>query len=99
MANEDAEYDSVGRYGTIALLKRNEPSVVVTAFGIETEEVTFGRDPSCSVRLYYPDVSPLHCKIIFEDRKVRLPPFFLDLRTMHLHGQSRLSWKSTGPVG
>jgi hypothetical protein len=45
---------------------------VITSFGIDTEELTFGRDPKCSVRLYYTDVGLVHCKIMFEDRKVRL---------------------------
>lgn len=60
----------IGRYGTISLLKRNDPETVITAFGIDTEELSFGRDPACSVRLYYPDVSLVHCKIVFEERKV-----------------------------
>lgn len=64
-------FSQVGRYGTISLLKRQESSTVVTAFGIDSEELTFGRDTNCSVRLYYPDVSLIHCKIVFEDRKVR----------------------------
>lgn len=63
-------FSQVGRYGTLSLMKRYEPTTVVTAFGIDTEQLTFGRDLGCSVRLYYPDVGPLHCKIIFEDRKV-----------------------------
>ena len=63
-------FSQVGRYGTISLMKRNEPNTVVTGFGIDTEELTFGRDPSCSVRLYYPDVGLVHCKIVFEERKV-----------------------------
>ena len=64
-------FSQVGRYGTISLMKRHEPNTVVTAFGVDSEELTFGRDPECSVRLYYPDVSLVHCKIVFEDRKVR----------------------------
>lgn len=58
-----------GRYGKISLLKQGT-DVVVTAFGIDVEQLTFGRDPQCSVRLYYPDVSLVHCKIVFEERKV-----------------------------
>jgi hypothetical protein len=63
-------FSQVGRYGTISLMKCNEPNAAITAFGINTDELTFGRDPTCSVRLYYPDVSLVHCKIIFEERKV-----------------------------
>jgi hypothetical protein len=78
-------FAQVGKFGTLSLLKNvsakrlNLPAqgsgptgsdVVVTSFGIDTEELTFGRDPSCSVRLYYPDVAVVHCKIMFEERKV-----------------------------
>lgn len=51
-------------------MKTHEPDTVVTAFGIDTEELTFGRDSTCGVRLYYPDIDPVHCKIVFEERKV-----------------------------
>jgi len=62
-------FSQIGRYGTISLMKSRETDTVVTAFGVDTEEVTFGRDPGCSVRLYYPDVDLVHCKITFKDRK------------------------------
>ncbi|KAF9446457.1 hypothetical protein P691DRAFT_708518 [Macrolepiota fuliginosa MF-IS2] len=65
-------FTQVGRYGTLSLMKKQEPNTVVTAFGIDTEELTFGRDISCSVRLYYPDVNLVHCKIVFEERKAFL---------------------------
>ncbi|TFK32171.1 hypothetical protein BDQ12DRAFT_716574 [Crucibulum laeve] len=65
-------FSQVGRYGTISLMKQQEPDSVVTSFGIDSEELTFGRDPTCSVRLYYSDVSLVHCKIIFEQRKAFL---------------------------
>jgi hypothetical protein len=64
-------FSQVGRYGTISLLKRTEEHTVVTSFGIDAEELTFGRDATCGVRLYYPDVALLHCKVVFEERKVR----------------------------
>ena len=73
----------VGKYGTLSLLKSltlkqlqqgiQREDTVITSFGIDTEELSFGRDPQCSVRLYYPDVAVVHAKIIFEDRKVRRP--------------------------
>ncbi|KAG6872992.1 hypothetical protein C0995_004368 [Termitomyces sp. Mi166 len=60
----------VGRYGTISLMKRQEPNVPLTSFGIDTPELTFGRDPSCGVRLYYTEIAVVHSKILFdEDRK------------------------------
>ncbi|KAI5116249.1 hypothetical protein M0805_007963 [Coniferiporia weirii] len=62
----------VGKYGSIRLLKRREPSTVIASYPIDEEEVTFGRDPSCNVRLYYQWVSSLHCKLIFDERKAFL---------------------------
>ena len=62
----------VGRFGTLRLMKRLEPDKVVASYPIDDEEVTLGRDPSCSIRLYYDSVSGLHCKIIFRERKVSL---------------------------
>jgi len=44
----------------------------VAVFPIDEETVTFGRDPTCSVRLYYPDVSALHAKLVFQERKARV---------------------------
>lgn len=74
---DSSGYSQVGRYGTICLMKRQEPGTVVTSFGIDTEELTFGRDPACGVRLYYPDVSLVHCRIVFEERKVRRSLYYL----------------------
>ena len=68
-------FSQVGRYGTISLLKRNEEHSVVTSFGIDSEELTFGRETTCGVRLYYPDVALLHCKVVFEERKVSIFSF------------------------
>ncbi|KIY52193.1 hypothetical protein FISHEDRAFT_35796, partial [Fistulina hepatica ATCC 64428] len=62
--------NQVGRYGSLMLMKRLDPDIVLTGFGIDTEELTFGRDTTCDVRLYYPDVSAVHCKIVFQDNKV-----------------------------
>ncbi|KAJ7207466.1 hypothetical protein GGX14DRAFT_366201, partial [Mycena pura] len=63
--------DLPGRYGTIALLRQSQTTEVnvVTSFGVDTPAVSFGRDPTCSVRLYYPDVSPLHARIVFNDAR------------------------------
>ncbi|KAJ7594177.1 hypothetical protein C8J56DRAFT_820576 [Mycena floridula] len=62
-------FSTVGRYGSLSLINRTDS--VVTAFGIDSE-LTFGRDPSAGVRLYYDQVSPVHCKIVFEERKAFL---------------------------
>ncbi|GBE83520.1 hypothetical protein SCP_0505730 [Sparassis crispa] len=56
-----------GRYGSLSLLKRNDPTTVVASYPIDDAEVTLGRDPSCSIRLYYPSVSALHCKLVFNE--------------------------------
>lgn len=60
----------VGSFGTLRLMKRLEPDKVVASYPIDEEEITFGRDPTCSIRLYYETVSGLHCKLIFRERKV-----------------------------
>ncbi|TDL27887.1 hypothetical protein BD410DRAFT_824680 [Rickenella mellea] len=67
-----ADATEVGRYGTIRLLKKSDAEVVVASFPVDEDVVTFGRDPSCSVRLYYAWVSGLHCKIVFDNRKAFL---------------------------
>lgn len=61
----------IGRFGTLRLVKRLDPQTIVASFPIDDETVTFGRDPNCSVRLYYPTVSAIHAKIFFQERKVR----------------------------
>jgi hypothetical protein len=58
-----------GRYGVLRFMRRHEETIVAS-YPIDQDELTFGCDPSCSVRLYYPTVSPLHAKIIFQERKV-----------------------------
>ncbi|KAI0252800.1 hypothetical protein BJV78DRAFT_269695 [Lactifluus subvellereus] len=57
-----------GRYGVLRFMRRNEETVIAS-YPIDQDELTFGSDPECSVRLYYPTVSPLHAKIIFQERK------------------------------
>ena len=64
----------VGLYGTLRLVKRLDPHSVVASFPIDDDTVSFGRDPNCSVRLYYPTVSALHAKIVFQDKKVFIIP-------------------------
>ncbi|RPD61573.1 hypothetical protein L226DRAFT_485383 [Lentinus tigrinus ALCF2SS1-7] len=60
----------VGRLGTLSLLRATDS--VVTAYPIDDEELTIGRDQSCSLRLYYPAVSGLHAKVTFVERKAFL---------------------------
>ncbi|EGO18806.1 hypothetical protein SERLADRAFT_443778 [Serpula lacrymans var. lacrymans S7.9] len=59
------------RLQTLRLMKRLEPNTIVASFPIDDETVTFGRDPHCSVRLYYPKVSSVHAKLVFQERKVQ----------------------------
>ncbi|KAJ3808622.1 hypothetical protein EV368DRAFT_52272 [Lentinula lateritia] len=66
------ESSQIGRYGTISLMKQDESNSVVTAFGIDSDNLAFGRDQNCGVRLYYPDVSSIHCRITFKERKAFL---------------------------
>ena len=74
----------VGLYGTLRLVKRLDPHSVVASFPIDDDTVSFGRDPNCSVRLYYPTVSALHAKIVFQDKKVCLIPLAQCLEGIHL---------------
>lgn len=60
----------VGRYGSLTLLKARADATVCS-YPIDAELLTIGRDAACDIRLYYNAVSPLHCKVIFEERKVR----------------------------
>jgi hypothetical protein len=74
----------VGLYGTLRLVKRLNPHSVVASFPIDDDTVSFGRDPNCSVRLYYPTVSALHAKIVFQEKKVRSFPLTQSLGTVDL---------------
>ena len=66
-----------GRYGTLYLLKRHEPDAIIAPYPIDEPEISLGRDSACSIRLYYADVSAVHCKVVFNDQaKVRLLPRF-----------------------
>ncbi|KAF8273562.1 hypothetical protein EI94DRAFT_1794990 [Lactarius quietus] len=57
-----------GRFGVLRFMRRHEDTVIAS-YPIDEEELTFGCDPTCSVRLYYPTVSPIHAKIFFQERK------------------------------
>ncbi|KAJ6529888.1 hypothetical protein DFH09DRAFT_934682, partial [Mycena vulgaris] len=54
---------------TIELLRLNTPGAVFASFGVDTPTVSFSRDTSCSVRLYYPAVAPVHARIVFSDAR------------------------------
>jgi hypothetical protein len=61
---------AAGRYGTLSLLKQRSHDIYVCSYPIDSESLTIGRDQSCDIRLYYDTVGALHCKIVFEERKV-----------------------------
>ncbi|OCF59896.1 hypothetical protein L486_02569 [Kwoniella mangroviensis CBS 10435] len=52
-------------YGRLTLMKRKGGGDVQT-IPLDAERITFGRDYDCDVRLYYSDVSKLHCEIVFD---------------------------------
>ncbi|KAJ7167732.1 hypothetical protein C8R46DRAFT_1270027, partial [Mycena filopes] len=64
--------------------------VVVASFGVDTPTVSFGRDPTCSVRLYYPAVAPLHARIVFSgDESEKKKNAFVEVlgaKGMHVDG-------------
>ncbi|KAJ6535015.1 hypothetical protein B0H19DRAFT_1383281 [Mycena capillaripes] len=39
----------------------------IISLGVDTPFVSVGRDTTCSVRLYYPAVAPLHARVVFND--------------------------------
>jgi len=82
---------SFGSYGVLRFMRRHEETVVAS-YPIDDDKLTFGCDPSCSVRLYYPTVSPLHAKIIFQERKVGLP-FHSCLQITQINHGLRHSYK------
>ncbi|KAJ7830253.1 hypothetical protein B0H14DRAFT_2807858 [Mycena olivaceomarginata] len=64
--------DTPGRFGTIELLRQRPDAqvsddILIASFGVDTPTVSFGRDPNCSVRLYYKAVAPLHARILFNE--------------------------------
>jgi hypothetical protein len=61
----------IGKYGCLKVLKK-KTNEFAACFPIDEEEVTFGRNPDCGVRLYYPTVSMFHCKIMFSEGHVSL---------------------------
>jgi hypothetical protein len=67
----DMDGSEFGRFGVLRFMRRHEQTVVAS-YPIDEDVLTFGCDSSCCVRLYYPTVSPLHAKIIFQERKVTL---------------------------
>lgn len=61
--------DTQGRYGTLRLIS-TKSGKAVSSFPVDGDVLTFGRDVSCDVRMYFVAVSSLHAKLVFEDSKV-----------------------------
>ncbi|KAK7447660.1 hypothetical protein VKT23_013916 [Stygiomarasmius scandens] len=56
-------------------MKHNNPANTITvtlALGIGTEVLTFGRDKESGIRICYPDIDQLHCKVTFDEKKLDL---------------------------
>lgn len=60
----------VGRFGTLSLL--SPASATITAFGIDSNPLTFGSDPASDIRLFYQNIAPTHALIEFVDSKAFL---------------------------
>ncbi|KAG9047155.1 hypothetical protein FS837_002938 [Tulasnella sp. UAMH 9824] len=65
------DLDTVGKYGTISLIRKNTLEAI-TSYPVDDERTTFGRDPKCSIRMYFHAVDPLHCVLYFDDGKAYL---------------------------
>jgi hypothetical protein len=61
----------IGKNGSLKVLKK-KTNEFAACFPIDDDELTFGRNPECGVRLYYPTVSMFHCKIMFSEGHVSL---------------------------
>lgn len=95
----DSSY--VGRYGTLSLMKKDGSDIPIAHYPIDDEEITIGRDPNCSVRLYYDTISKFHCKITFEDAKVRARRVALEHPAQTISGvpdRLRNFWSRSGRV-
>ncbi|VVC25920.1 SMAD/FHA domain,Forkhead-associated (FHA) domain [Cinara cedri] len=54
-------------YGFILVKKSN--GTVCGSFPVTKKEITFGRDKSCDIRIYLPNVSAQHCSIFYINNK------------------------------
>ena len=70
--------DTQGRYGTLRLIS-TKSGKAVSSFPVDVDVLTFGRDISCDVRMYFVAVSSLHAKLVFEDSKVCCCCIFSDV--------------------
>ena len=68
------EDQPVGRYGTIHYMSNTGSEVPLAAYPIDEPVINIGRSShdTCHIRLFDTWCSDLHCKIVFEDGKVRV---------------------------
>lgn len=63
----------IGRYGTIHYMSNNGSEVPLASYPVDEDVINLGRSDhnTCHIRLIDPRCSDIHCKLIFEDGKVR----------------------------
>jgi hypothetical protein len=69
--NMDMDADATfGRYGTVRVLSKKAPHSPFLSYPVDQERISFGRDTSCDVRMYFVQVDEVSCNLIFEEYKV-----------------------------
>ncbi|KDN33619.1 hypothetical protein RSAG8_13293, partial [Rhizoctonia solani AG-8 WAC10335] len=66
-----AHSSSMGKYGILHIVNRKNNSPAYS-YPVDSEQTTFGRNDDCDIRLLYGWVSGLHCKLFFQNGKVRV---------------------------
>ena len=67
--------DWSGCYGILQLLS-SKAKLPVMSLPVNSDVLTFGCDTTCDVWMYFTFVSPLHAKLVFEDKQVIFPVVF-----------------------
>ena len=100
-------FSQIGRYGTLSLVKRaigksayggtntGNPNQIITSFGVDNASLTFGRNLTCDVRLYYPEVEGVHARVVWEDEGEKNRP----TATLHVLGESGVYVLGPGGAG
>jgi hypothetical protein len=63
----------IGRYGTIHYMSNNGSEVPLASYPVDEPVINLGRSDhnTCHIRLFDRWCSDIHCKLIFEEGKVR----------------------------
>ena len=100
-------FSQIGRYGTLSLVKRAtakptyggtntaNANQIITSFGVDNASLTFGRNLTCDVRLYYPEVEGVHARVVWEDEGEKNRP----TATLHVLGESGVYVLGPGGAG